>query len=357
VDGFNSDSASNSLYFDNDTIGGKRSVVLFSHANLSAIQSERDLYLLEDALLQAQVYAALERKDPRNNLFFSAPVLLSDPSKGGTNSNGVIEPFYAVEGAGIAPIFAANRQLLAAWVHTTPAGQAEIQLRIGTAEGDPASGTINWSPIRSIALPDKVSGDDVTDLSLTYLNGTTPVLSWSLNSLTPYQAGVLRSQPTAYYRLDDLPSEGTLASIGESTYAGGQLATGAEAWRYSSWLDTAANPLGQADVFSSDGALTPAERTAGQPGDPNAGLRFSGGGFAEVSNVFLSRLSGASNEQPSGYAADFWVKPDASAAADAVESLLDNGLYNPGAVLPGVSELKLPVRLRRTATTEVVDGV
>ena len=360
VDGFNFDSASNSLYFNNDTIGGKRSVVLFSHANLSTIQSERDLYLLEDALLQAQVYAALERKDPRNNLFFSEPVLLSDPSRGGTNSNGVVEPFYAVEGAGMAPIFDANRQLLAAWVHTTPAGQAEIQLRIGTAQGDPASGTINWSPIRSIALPDKVSGDDVTDISLTYLNGTTPVLSWSLNSLTPYQAGVLRSRPTAYYRLDDLPSQGTLATIGESTLAGGQLATGAEAWRYSSWLDTAATPLGQADVLSSDGALTPAERTAGQPGDPNAGLRFSGGGFAEVSNVFLSRLSGASNDQPSGYAADFWVKPDAPAAtdaADAVESLLDNGLYNPGAVLPGAGELKVPVRLRRTATTETVDGV
>ena len=359
VDGFNFDSASNSLYFNNDTIGGKRSVVLFSHANLSAIQSERDLYLLEDALVEAQVYAALERKDQANNLFFSSPVLLSDPSRGGTNSNGKIEPFYAVEGAGIAPIFDANRQLLATWVHTTPAGQAEIQVRIGTATGDPASGSINWSPIRSIALPEKVSGNDVTDLSLTYLNGTTPVLSWSLNSLTPYQAGVLRSKPTAYYRLDDLPSQGTLASIGESTLAGGQLATGAEMWRYSSWLDTSANPLGKDDVFSALGALTPAERTAQQPGDPNASLGFSGGGFAEVPNVFLSRLSGASNEQPSGYAADFWVKPEAPAAgaADAVESLLDNGLYNPGAVLPGAAELKLPVQLRRTATTQTVDGV
>lgn len=359
VDGFNFDSASNSLYFNNDTIGGKRSVVLFSHANLSAIQSERDLYLLEDALLEAQVYAALERKDQANNLFFSAPVLLSDPSRGGTNSNGVIEPFYAVEGAGIAPIFDANRQLLATWVHTTPAGQADIQVRIGTATGDPASGSISWSPIRSIALPNKVSGNDVTDLSLTYLNGTTPVLSWSLNSLTPYQAGVLRSKPTAYYRLDDLPSQGSLASIGESSLAGGQLASGAESWRYSSWLDTAANPLGQADALSSDGALTPAERTAQQPGDPNAGLRFNGGGFGEVPNVFLSRLSGASNDQPSGYAADFWVKPEAAAAgaAPAVESLLDNGLYNPTAVLPGAGQLKLPVRLRRTATTETVDGV
>ena len=359
VDGFNFDSASNSLYFNNDSIGGKRSVVLFSHANLSAIQSERDLYLLEDALLEAQVYAALERKDQANNLFFSAPVLLSDPSKGGTNSNGVIEPFYAVEGAGIAPIFDANRQLLATWVHTTPAGQADIQVRIGTATGDPASGSISWSPIRSIALPNKVSGNDVTDLSLTYLNGTTPVLSWSLNSLTPYQAGVLRSKPTAYYRLDDLPSQGSLASIGESSLAGGQLASGAESWRYSSWLDTAANPLGQVDALSSDGALTPAERTAQQPGDPNAGLRFNGGGFGEVPNVFLSRLSGASNEQPSGYAADFWVKPEAAAAgaAPAVESLLDNGLYNPTAVLPGAGQLKLPVRLRRTATTETVDGV
>ena len=359
VDGFNFDSASNSLYFNNDTIGGKRSVVLFSHANLSAIQSERDLYLLEDALLEAQVYATLERKDQANNLFFSAPVLLSDPSKGGTNSNGTIEPFYAVEGAGIAPIFDANDQLLAAWVHTKSTRQAEIQVRIGTATGDPASGSISWSPIRSIALPDKVSGDDVTDLSLTYLNGTTPVLSWSLNSLTPYQAGVLRSKPTAYYRLDDLPSDGTVASIGEGTLSDGQLATGAEMWRYSSWLDTAANPLGKDDVVSALGALTPAAPTAEQPGDPNASLRFNAGGFAEVPNVFLDRISGASNEQPSGYSADFWIKPDpaAAGAADALESLLDNGLYNPNAVLPGTGELKLPVQLRRTATTETVDGV
>jgi hypothetical protein len=359
VDGFNFDSASNSLYFNNDTIGGKRSVVLFSHANLSTIQSERDLYLLEDALLEAQVYATLERKDQANNLFFSAPVLLSDPSKGGTNSNGTIEPFYAVEGAGIAPIFDANDQLLAAWVHTKSTGQAEIQVRIGTATGDPASGSISWSPIRSIALPDKVSGDDVTDLSLTYLNGTTPVLSWSLNSLTPYQAGVLRSKPTAYYRLDDLPSEGTVASIGEGTLSDGQLATGAEMWRYSSWLDTAANPLGKDDVFSALGALTPAALTAEQPGDPNAALQFNAGGFAEIPNIFLDRISGASNEQPSGYSADFWIKPDpaAAGAADALESLLDNGLYNPNAVLPGTGELKLPVQLRRTATTETVDGV
>jgi hypothetical protein len=359
VDGFNFDSASNSLYFNNDTIGGKRSVVLFSHANLSAIQSERDLYLLEDALLEAQVYATLERKDQANNLFFSAPVLLSDPSKGGTNSNGTIEPFYAVEGAGIAPIFDANDQLLATWVHTKSTGQAEIQVRIGTATGDPASGSISWSPIRSIALPDKVSGDDVTDLSLTYLNGTTPVLSWSLNSLTPYQAGVLRSKPTAYYRLDDLPSEGTVASIGEGTLSDGQLATGAEMWRYSSWLDTAANPLGKDDVVSALGALTPAAQTAEQPGDPNASLQFNAGGFAEVPNIFLDRISGASNEQPSGYSADFWIKPDpaAAGAADALESLLDNGLYNPNAVLPGTGELKLPVQLRRTATTETVDGV
>lgn len=359
VDGFNFDSASNSLYFNNDTIGGKRSVVLFSHANLSAIQSERDLYLLEDALLEAQVYAALERKDQASNLFISAPVLLSDPSRGGTNSNGVIEPFYAVEGAGIAPIFDANRQLLATWVHTTPAGQADIQVRIGTATGDPASGSISWSPIRSIALPNKVSGNDVTDLSLTYLNGTTPVLSWSLNTLTPYQAGVLRSKPTAYYRLDDLPSQGTISSIGESSLSDGQLASGAESVRYSSWLDTASSPLSQADALSSAGALMPAERRAQQPGDPNAGLQFSGGGFVEVPNVFLSRLTGASNEQPSGYAADFWIKPDAPTAGstDVVESLLDNGLYNPGAVLPGASELKLPVRLRRTATTETVEGV
>jgi hypothetical protein len=359
VDGFNFDSASNSLYFNNDTIGGKRSVVLFSHANLSAIQSERDLYLLEDALLEAQVYATLERKDQANNLFFSAPVLLSDPGKGGTNSNGTIEPFYAVEGAGIAPIFDANDQLLAAWVHTKSTGQAEIQVRIGTATGDPASGSISWSPIRSIALPDKVSGDDVTDLSLTYLNGTTPVLSWSLNSLTPYQAGVLRSKPTAYYRLDDLPSEGTVASIGEGTLSDGQLATGAEMWRYSSWLDTAANPLGKDDVFSALGALTPAALTAEQPGDPNASLQFNAGGFAEIPNIFLDRISGASNEQPSGYSADFWIKPDpaAAGAADALESLLDNGLYNPNAVLPATGELKLPVQLRRTATTETVDGV
>ena len=359
VDGFNFDSASNSVYFNNDTIGGKRSVVLFSHANLSAIQSERDLYLLEDALLEAQVYATLERKDQANNLYFSAPVLLSDPSKGGTNSNGTIEPFYAVEGAGIAPIFDANDQLLAAWVHTKSTGQGEIQVRIGTATGDPASGSISWSPIRSIALPDKVSGDDVTDLSLTYLNGTTPVLSWSLNSLTPYQAGVLRSKPTAYYRLDDLPSEGTVASIGEGTLSDGQLATGAEMWRYSSWFDTAANPLGKDDVVSALGALTPAALTAEQPGDPNASLQFNAGGFAEVPNIFLDRISGASNEQPSGYSADFWIKPDpaSAGAADAVESLLDNGLYNPNAVLPGTGELKLPVQLRRTATTETVDGV
>jgi hypothetical protein len=217
------------LYFNNDVIGGKRSVVLFSHADLSAIRNDKDLYLLEEALLQAQVYTALERKDARNNLFFDKPVLLSDPNQEGTNSNGTILPFYAVKGAGVAPIADANNQLLAAWVHTSASGQAEIQVRIGSASGKADAGSndssrINWGPIRSIALPANVGGNDVTELGLTYLDGRTPVLSWSLNSLTPYQAGVLRGNPTAYYRLNDLPSEGSLANIAGNQEAEGQLA-------------------------------------------------------------------------------------------------------------------------------------
>jgi hypothetical protein len=359
VDGFNFDSSSESLYFNNDVIGGKRSVVLFSHADLSAIRNDKDLYLLEEALLQAQVYTALERKDARNNLFFDKPVLLSDPNQEGTNSNGTILPFYAVQGAGVAPIADANNQLLAAWVHTSASGQAEIQVRIGSASGKADAGSndssrINWGPIRSIALPANVGGNDVTELGLTYLDGRTPVLSWSLNSLTPYQAGVLRGNPTAYYRLNDLPSEGSLANIAGNQEAEGQLAGVGEISRFSSWLDSADSPLTKAPVRSGTGALLPDDPASPQPGDADPALRFEGGAFGEVPNVFLNRLSGLSNEQPSGYSADFWVN---SSAAEGSGSLLDNGLYNPNALLPGSEQLKMPVLLRRIASTETIDGV
>ena len=257
VDGYNYDSSSNTIFFSKDSSGGMRSVVAFSHVDLSVIQSERDLYLLEEALLQSQVYASLESKDDNNNPHFSGPQLLSDPSKGGSNSNVVVEPFYAVRGAGVAPVFDENTDLLAAWVHTSADGQAQLQVRIATANGTVDNGSLSWSPIQSIDLPPNTTGDDVTQLSLTYLDGRTPVLSWSLNSLTPYQAGVLRGEPTSYYRLNDLPTEGTLASIASTTLADGQFVNGAEVRRFSSWLDTSAVPLTQSEVASSVGALLP----------------------------------------------------------------------------------------------------
>jgi hypothetical protein len=174
-----------------------------------------------------------------------------------------------------------------------------IQVRIGTATGVATSGSndsssINWSPISSIALPAKVGGNDVTELGLTYLDGRTPVLSWSLNSLTPYQAGVLRGNPTAYYRLNDLPASGTLSNISSTDQGDGQLAAVGEISAFSSWLDTAAAPLTQADVASGDGALLPADPASPQPGDPDPGLAFGGGAFGQVPNVFLNRLSGVS---------------------------------------------------------------
>ncbi|MEB3277183.1 MAG: LamG-like jellyroll fold domain-containing protein [Cyanobacteriota bacterium] len=539
VNGYNFDTSTNTLFFGNDTGGGMRSVVVFSHANLSMIQNQRDLYLLEEALLQSHVYASLERKDLDNNLSFSKPQLLSDPAKGGSNSNAIVEPFYAVIGAGVAPVFDANDKLLAAWVHTGDDGQAEIQVRIATANGsvdradsfdsnnpaDQAPPPLTWSPIQSIALPPDTTGDDVTQLSLTYLDGVTPVLSWSLNSLTPYQAGVLQGDPTSYYRLNDLPSEGTLASIASTTLADGQLVSGPEVKRFSSWLDTSAFPLSQNEVVSTDGALLPpldalsnpqiisgdskrtplqrlndhiaalspahatafgaflgrsgineqqinqrinttarstwittyqellkafgadydstaaairasvdqqfvdrygtriklrgnnlgvepydswleqgvaddydlavqqaintqlgfdlpdsqrqsllsqiatdfnaavssADPTLNQPGDLDLALAFSRGAFAELPNVFIDRLAGlnglgelGNNEQPSGYSADLWVR---TSVADGPGSILDNGLYNPNATLPSPDQLQLPVRLKRLAGTEIVNGV
>lgn len=351
VDGYNFDSSTNSLYFNRDTQGGKRTLLLFSHADLRAIRDEHDLYLLEDALQQAQLYVSLETKNADNSLAFAAPLLLSDPSAGGTNTNGVIRPFYAVQGAGVAPVFDANDQVLAAWVHTSPEGQAEIQVSIGRALGTVASGWIDWSPIRAIPLPDGVAGDAVTELTLTYVDGRDPVLSWSLNTLRPYQAGVLAGTPKTYYRLNDLLNEGSVASIASDTSLGdGRVVEPAELWRNGSWL----GPLSTAPVQSSDGALLPETPTLERPGDPDLAMAFAEGGFLELPNVFADRLLNPWLPAPSGYSADFWLKSDPT---DPLASLLDNGLYNPAAVLPSAEALRLPVELQRLASTELVDGV
>jgi hypothetical protein len=114
----------------------------------------------------------------------------------------------------------------------------------------------------------------------------------------------------------------------------------------------------QADL---NAAVSAADPSLNQPGDPDLALGYSRGAFAELPNVFLDRLAGlnglselSKNDQPSGYAADLWVK---TSVADGPGSILDNGLYHPNATLPSTDQLQRPVRLKRLASTELVAGV
>ncbi len=364
VDGYSFDSASANLFFTDQE---QTSALLFSNANTHFITNTRDLYLLPEALLKdSSIYFSYRQSDSNNNWTLSNPQLLSDPSKGGSNSSGILQPFFAIQDAGISPLYGKNNQLLAAWVHTPEGGSnAEIHVRIGQVATGKAADGVSWGEISAIPVTnginaENLTADAITNLSLTYISDQ-PILSWSLRTQRPFQAAALAQNPDTYYRLDDLPSQGTIANIApDALIANGVIISGNELSAVSSsWL----GQLSSMPIASAAGALQrPFDAEDPQPdqtGDLNPGLAFSGGEYALLPGRSTDELLDPNRDPATGFSAILYVKPDAASpssadAAPQIASILDSGLFNPDAVLPTAEQLSLPIQLRRVAATEAV---
>ncbi|MCP9807743.1 hypothetical protein KBY71_14625, partial [Cyanobium sp. T1B-Tous] len=351
VDGYNFDSITNTSYLGK-SVNGKTQVMAFAHADLRAIRSDDDLYLLDTALQRSTVYYSLYDGTVRDGRVVGwRPAEAIGTLFAGANRGLILEPFYAkaVDGAsvGIEPVPGANDQLLAAWVNTSPSDETSIIVTIGRQEGDAiGSSRVNWSEPYQIKLG-QLDAESITDLSLTYLDERTPVLSWSLATLMPYQAAVLKDNPLNYYRLDDLLDTDLIASVGGSLGDPGGLIRTRDLADYSSPF---AEKLNDKAPVSTEflGALWDGQSTD-KPGDRNVAAYFGGGEFMLFNNPVVSTLMDPNSEAPFGYAYELWMRAD---QADGFASILDNGFYQRDAVLPGAGALKLPIYAERVATVD-----
>ncbi|MEI7664805.1 MAG: hypothetical protein WCI65_02005 [Synechococcaceae cyanobacterium ELA263] len=333
-------------------------VLVFSYSDTSMIRSEDDLYLLDQALLRSRLYYSYrvgrdEKAVDAWSIPLPVPVQLPvGVSPGLSNNRPYLTPFDNTGGARLNP---AARDLppslLLAWLSSDSPqsfdADVTIDVTIGSTLGASAGENIRWGPVDQIDPGDGISSDDIVNLSLTYQDGL-PVLSWSVLTEQPYLAQVLEDKPLLLLRLDESTGSDSLAALGEFAGTAAQRIARDQLSGYGSSLPFQLNTSDSGTLQSLDeGALWEASLGSG---DPNQALRFRGGEFLELVNPLALRALADQQKIPSGYAVDFWIRPQADGQGRLPDgSIIDAGLYNPAALLPVDAAVRLPFELVRQA--------
>ena len=340
INGYNYGAVTTPVYLGGST-NRKVQLMVFSHTDLSAIKNPSDLYLLKPALQRSKLYFSLY-----DNTNWATPLPLPGQIKG-VNNAAIVQPWLiGQEGFNKGFFGQPSDEVLAAWV----ASDDNAKTSIFAARGQLTRiDEMHWDTPSRIDLPVAVESNNVTNLSLTYLNEQTPVLSWSLDTKMPYAATVYEDNPSYYYRLDDIDSPLLTTGTVQTSVTG--LIPLSALSKYASPFDEepSLSAKGEA-LYNVFGAL---ERpiAEGSPGDSNAAMRFTGGEFVLASNPKLGVvMDQATPEAPvnKGYGVEFWF---ASNPKDTFASLVDEGLYQSKAKVPAANEVRLPIEAQRIPAT------
>lgn len=292
--GFNTDPATG---FYLDPLGNPVRVVVWSHADASGLTPNSTDEEITSAVLNSDIYFAVA---PSGQAWSNPQSLAVNP---GTDTKVAL-------GAG-----ATSSELIAAWVNTPlpnpETGETSQQIYAAVFNGQ----TQAWTTPTTIPNIGNATGKGIASLEIGEFLGN-PALFWSDTTVPGYAYSVIQASPDLYFRLDNRPG----ATVAENAATGGQTSNAA-------YIGTV--NLGQ------PGALLAANGS----GDANTSAGFTGQGYVLAPSVDDQAGLG-------DFSVEFWVNFDNLAAG---QSLVDQGIYNPDAVMPTAT---IPLTIVKTPTQQ-----
>ncbi|WP_041430744.1 FG-GAP-like repeat-containing protein [Synechococcus sp. PCC 6312] len=277
--GFNFDPA---IGYYLDQLGNPVRVLVWAHADASDLNPNSSGDEITDALLATDIYYSIAPSGQA----WSSPQLLA--ANVGTDTKVTL-------GAGTT-----SGELIATWVNTAlpdPAtGDTSQSLYTTIWNGQSQA----WSTPTVIPNVGDASGSAIASLEVGEFQGN-PAIFWSDTTAPAYAYSVLQDSPDIYYRFDDPLG----ATVSLNLASGG--VTGNAAY------------VGSAN-FGQPGALI----AANGGGDPNTSIGLNGNGYVLMPGVDSQSSLG-------DFSVEFWVNLD---NFNSGQSLVDQGVYNPDAILP-----------------------